>query len=160
MAEFDSDLLREQRKLEEKQARDPVPGRGPGGGGTGGGGGEGGEGEGAEGARGGSAGGAGQAAPADAAGGKDKGVARTADTGSGGSHAGRGDGGTPVTAPREGGGAGGEDGSRVPADVGDGKDDDVVARQLREAAMKEEDPGVREKLWQEYRDYKKGAGKD
>jgi hypothetical protein len=29
-----------------------------------------------------------------------------------------------------------------------------VARQLREAAMKEEDPELREKLWQEYREYK------
>ena len=46
-----------------------------------------------------------------------------------------------------------------PADVGDGKDDDVVARQLREAAMKEKDPAIREKLWEEYREYKKGTGK-
>jgi hypothetical protein len=67
-----------------------------------------------------------------------------------------------VTAPREGSaGAGGTDeSSSVPADVGDGKDDDVVARQLREAAMKEKDPAIREKLWQEYRDYKKGTDKD
>jgi hypothetical protein len=66
-----------------------------------------------------------------------------------------------VTAPVEGGGAsGGSDESRVPADVGDGRNDDVVARQLREAAMKETDPAIREKLWQEYRDYKKGSGKD
>ena len=48
----------------------------------------------------------------------------------------------------------------MPADVGDGKDDDVVARQLREAAMKEKDPAIREKLWEEYREYKKGTGKD
>jgi hypothetical protein len=40
----------------------------------------------------------------------------------------------------------------VPADVKDGSDDDVVARQLREAAENEEDPALREKLWQEYRD--------
>jgi hypothetical protein len=45
---------------------------------------------------------------------------------------------------------------RVPADVGDGHDDDVVARQLREAAMSEEDPAIREKLWDEYRRYKRG----
>jgi hypothetical protein len=48
---------------------------------------------------------------------------------------------------------------RVPKDVGDGRDDDVVARQLREAAMKEEDPELREKLWDEYREYKKSAGR-
>jgi len=41
--------------------------------------------------------------------------------------------------------------------VGDGQDDDIVARQLREAAAKEPDPGVREKLWDEYRRYKKGG---
>ena len=49
---------------------------------------------------------------------------------------------------------------RVPPDVGDGKDDDIVARQLREAAMKEEDPKLREKLWDEYRKYKKGLKKN
>ncbi|MGV6807331.1 MAG: hypothetical protein ACWA5K_05455, partial [bacterium] len=42
----------------------------------------------------------------------------------------------------------------VPADVGDGRDDDIVARQIREAAMKETDPVLREKLWDEYRKYK------
>ncbi|KGE03054.1 hypothetical protein HRUBRA_02363 [Pseudohaliea rubra DSM 19751] len=41
-----------------------------------------------------------------------------------------------------------------PADIPDGNDDDVVARQLREAAMREPDPAVREKLWAEYRKYK------
>lgn len=46
---------------------------------------------------------------------------------------------------------------RIPADVGDGHDDDIVARQLREAAMQEEDPALREKLWDEYRAYKFGA---
>lgn len=48
---------------------------------------------------------------------------------------------------------------RVPPDVGDGSDDDIVARQLREAAMKEEDPQLREKLWDEYRAYKFGEKK-
>jgi hypothetical protein len=48
----------------------------------------------------------------------------------------------------------GADGSTTPADVGDGMDDDIVARQLREAAEKEKDPELREKLWDEYRKYK------
>ena len=43
----------------------------------------------------------------------------------------------------------------TPADIPSGNDDDVVARQIREAAMKEADPKLREKLWQEYRKYKK-----
>ena len=42
----------------------------------------------------------------------------------------------------------------LPADIPSGNDDDVVARQLREAAMKEADPVLREKLWNEYRRYK------
>lgn len=41
-----------------------------------------------------------------------------------------------------------------PADIPSGDDDDVVARQLREAAMREPDPEIREKLWDEYRKYK------
>ena len=41
-----------------------------------------------------------------------------------------------------------------PADIPSGNDDDVVARQLREAAMREPDPAIREKLWAEYRKYK------
>ena len=43
---------------------------------------------------------------------------------------------------------------QAPADIPDGSDDDVVARQLREAAMREPDPDLREKLWDEYRKYK------
>lgn len=64
----------------------------------------------------------------------------------------------PASGPA-GGSVGGGSGGRIPPDVGDGSDDDVVARQLREAAMKEEDPELREKLWQEYRDYKKASKK-
>ena len=49
-------------------------------------------------------------------------------------------------------------GAPVPSNVPDGSDDDIVARQLREAAMNEEDPELREKLWQEYIAYKTGTG--
>ncbi len=42
----------------------------------------------------------------------------------------------------------------TPADIPDGKDDDIVARKLREAAENEQDPELREKLWEEYRKYK------
>jgi hypothetical protein len=41
----------------------------------------------------------------------------------------------------------------IPSDIPSGNDDDVVARQLREAAMREPDPALREKLWDEYRKY-------
>ncbi len=40
-----------------------------------------------------------------------------------------------------------------PEDIPSGRDDDVVARQLREAAMTEPDPELREALWDEYRNY-------
>jgi hypothetical protein len=54
-------------------------------------------------------------------------------------------------------GPGGVGGS-APPDVGDGSDDDIVARQLREAAQNETDPELREKLWDEYRAYKNNLG--
>jgi len=47
--------------------------------------------------------------------------------------------------------------TKPPADVGAGQDDDIIARQLREAAMKERDPELRAKLWDEYRKYKKSS---
>jgi len=49
----------------------------------------------------------------------------------------------------------GESQTSSPDDVGDGSDDDVVARQLREAAQAETDPELKEQLWDEYRKYKK-----
>ena len=49
---------------------------------------------------------------------------------------------------------------RVPAppvpDTPDARDDDVVARQLREAAEKETDPKLRDALWEEYERYRNG----
>lgn len=45
--------------------------------------------------------------------------------------------------------------TKTPDDIPDARDDDIVARQIREAALKEKDPVLREKLWEEYRKYKK-----
>lgn len=39
----------------------------------------------------------------------------------------------------------------------DGSDDDIVARQLREAAEQETDPVLKKKLWQEYEAYKRSG---
>lgn len=47
--------------------------------------------------------------------------------------------------------------STAPKDIPDGRNDDVVARQLREAAEKESDPELKKKLWDEYRRYKSGS---
>ena len=58
--------------------------------------------------------------------------------------------------PGAGAGAAGKDADQ-PADIPDGSDDDIVARQLREAAEKETDPELKAKLWEEYRKYKLGT---
>ena len=42
-------------------------------------------------------------------------------------------------------------------DHSDGYDDDIVARQIREAAERETDPELKAKLWKEYEDYKRGS---
>jgi len=42
----------------------------------------------------------------------------------------------------------------IPKDVVLIDDDDIVARQLRELAMAEEDPNLRDQLWDKYREYK------
>jgi hypothetical protein len=41
-----------------------------------------------------------------------------------------------------------------PSGAGDPADDDIVARQLREAAQSETDPTLKEQLWDEYKKYK------
>ena len=46
-----------------------------------------------------------------------------------------------------------------PEDIPDGQDDDIVARQLREAATSEQDPELKEKLWEEYKKYKTGISR-
>lgn len=42
---------------------------------------------------------------------------------------------------------------RTPADIPDLVSEDIVAKQLREAALEEEHPVLRERLWEEYRNY-------
>jgi len=142
LGEYDERLLREQERI---KAASPNTDQG-GGNGGGLGGGMGGEGGGADG-RGDSG------DNADGQGGNSGGVAGdNPETGAGG--------GQPAGGPvdsSEGAGDAGND-SDQPADIPDGNDDDVVARQLREAAEKETDPELKAKLWEEYRRYKKGTG--
>jgi Tfp pilus assembly protein PilX len=52
-------------------------------------------------------------------------------------------------------GQGGQGSSREKQGRASSDDDDIVARQLREAAENETDPELKEKLWKEYEDYKK-----
>ena len=44
----------------------------------------------------------------------------------------------------------------IPDDLGDGQGDDIVLRQIRDAASQEPDPILRERLWDEYRRIKNG----
>ena len=52
------------------------------------------------------------------------------------------------------GGVSGGASAQIPENLPDARDDDIIARQLREAAMNESDPELQEKLWEEYRRYK------
>jgi hypothetical protein len=56
-------------------------------------------------------------------------------------------------------GAGGPPGGggRAAKPIPSGQDDDIVARRLRRAAENETDPELKEKLWNEYRDYKENT---
>lgn len=56
------------------------------------------------------------------------------------------------------GGIGERNTHRPPPGTPDGRNDDIVARQLREAAESESDPALRERLWEEYRAYKNDQG--
>ncbi len=131
---FDEMLLKEQERVAARQPRARESGDGAGGGGDEGGtGGAGAQGETGAGAAGG---------------------------GTSGSKSTSGQGRAPAsgtTAAGRPGQTGGQVGT-VPSAGGDqlNTDDDIVARQLREAAEKETDPELKEKLWQEYRKYKEG----
>lgn len=46
--------------------------------------------------------------------------------------------------------------SSIPEDIPSPQGDDIVAKQLREAATFEQDPELRAKLWEEYKRYKEG----
>jgi hypothetical protein len=59
------------------------------------------------------------------------------------------------TASRDSSGKGGEGPKRTDGRRAEYADDDIVARQLREAAENETDPELKEKLWKEYEEYKK-----
>ncbi len=147
LSEFDALILREQEILEQRREAGAAAGGGGGAGTAEVGGGEGGSGEasGEEGAEGGEETDASKARGTGASSDDPSGEEVTADEGA-----------RPEGSEAE---TGEISNGRIPKDVGDGRDDDIVARQLREAAMKEEDPELREKLWDEYRAYKFGEKK-
>jgi hypothetical protein len=133
LGEYDQRLLREQERVKAARPR----GAGDGG--------QGGAGSGVEGGEG-------------AEGGRSGDIADNGDRGATGEPREDGD----LAAPPPASGAAGGPGHQTavqdqPKDVPDGSGDDVVARQLREAAERETDPELKKKLWDEYRKYKKGT---
>jgi hypothetical protein len=139
LGEFDELLLREQERV---RAARPRPAE------AGGGGGQGGAGEGGAGGEGSGANGMGDEGTGEEAA---SGTGNGTDAGTGGSDR-RSTGAGGGTGTQRQGGTGG-----APPDIPDGSDDDVVARQLREAAEKETDPALKKKLWEEYKKYKQGT---
>lgn len=156
LSEFDEKLLREQKELAEKSRSASAGGsgeqseRGQGASGKAG---EGeGEGEG-ENAAGGSGGESGESGGESSPGGESE---RQAESGQQGGAGGEGAEGNEQVASAGGASGDGRQAGKIatPPDMPDGKDDDIVARQLREAAENEQDPELRAKLWEEYRKYK------
>lgn len=139
LGEYDEKLLREQERIKAKTPNENMGnGRAAGEGGS--------EGAGEKGSS--SGGRRGEGAAGDSSQDSEGGVRASAETG------GRESGG-----PVDNSNASDDNGNDIdtPADIPDGSDDDVVARQLREAAEKETDPELKAKLWEEYRRYKRGT---
>jgi hypothetical protein len=153
LGEFDEKLLREQERIKAATPNDNSGDGGAGEGGPGDGDGEG-DGEGS----------AGEGSEGEGS----EGEGSEGDTGADGRNTGGRSGnpgetedgqGQPGRGPDDGSTGSGEAGndSDEPSDIPDGSDDDVVARQLREAAERETDPELKAKLWEEYRRYKRGT---
>jgi hypothetical protein len=143
LGEFDEMLLREQERVKAATPRSADSGSGGGLGAAG----EAGAGGSPAGGEDGQQGEAGEMADAGRTAASGTGEAAASTTGQAGSAGRGGREGAPGRA-----GTGGQ-----PPDIPDGSDDDVVARQLREAAEKETDPELKKKLWEEYRKYKQGT---
>jgi len=143
LGEFDEMLLKEQERIAAHQPRQRESGGQASSGGSGGYGGQQGE--------------QGRTATVGAAGGRESGNRRK--SGQTSTPSGQGQNGRPATSGATTVGAQGQPQTGSVNGPGGDKlhgDDDIVARQLREAAEKETDPELKEKLWQEYRKYKEG----
>ncbi len=143
LGEFDEMLLKEQERIAAHQPRQRESGGSASPGGAGGYGGRQGE--------------QGKSSAAGAAGGRASG--QQPKPGQTSAAGGRGQNGRPATSGATVSGSQGQAQSgsvRGPGGDKLNRDDDIVARQLREAAEKETDPELKEKLWQEYRKYKEG----
>jgi hypothetical protein len=144
MGEYDEKLLREQERIKAATPNENLDSGGAGGAGSG---------DGGEGADGAGADGDGSAS------GNQQGDSQNDGQNAGGDREGARSGGQNAGGPVDSSSGSGDDGSDQDqaADIPDGSDDGVVARQLREAAEKETDPELKAKLWEEYRRYKQGT---
>jgi hypothetical protein len=142
LADFDELLLREQERVKAAAPRS-ASGGGMGGGTNA-------DGHGDDGNDGGGEGSAGENRKAGETEAGDASNGDRPQAGGGAERSSTGAGGTPARTSRNG-------ATRQPPGIPDGRDDDVVARQLREAAEKETDPELQKKLWEEYRKYKQGT---
>ncbi|MDT8449108.1 MAG: hypothetical protein RQ847_02940 [Wenzhouxiangellaceae bacterium] len=111
---------------------------------------------------GGGGGGGGAGSGAEAGGGTEADAGQTGRNGTGGAMSGSdlGHEGEDASGPEQRGGVGAPTRYEPPPDIPDGSDDDIVARQLREAAENEPDPELRARLWEEYRAYKNDQSGD
>jgi hypothetical protein len=143
LGEYDEKLLREQERIKAATPNDNSDAGGDGGAGDGS------EGEGSE----------GEGSEGEASEGGAEGEGQDAGGSPGGNRAGDQSDDQRSGGPEDGSTGSGDQGSDrdQPSDIPDGSDDDVVARQLREAAEKETDPELKAKLWEEYRRYKRGT---
>ena len=148
LGEYDEKLLREQERIKADTPNYNSDSGDGGGAGSG----ESGDGSGGAGAE-----GAGE--NADGTEGAEQGESRDSGETAAGDRTGANAGGAVAGGPADSSSGSGDAGSDQdqPADIPDGSDDDVVARQLREAAEKETDPELKAKLWEEYRKYKQGT---
>lgn len=156
LGEFDEQLLKEEQRIASRTPSERESGRGYGGGGGTGSSGQYGSGQ---------NGGTGQAGTTGSTQGRESSQSGTgsshsgqqsSQSGSGSSQSGQGSG-----ASSSGAGAGTgtqeqQDDPRSGSQEIESGYDDIVARQLREAAEKETDPELKKKLWEEYRKYKEG----
>ena len=145
LGEYDEKLLREQERIKAQAPNNNSAGGGDGAGGSG----DGSEGDGSE----------GEGSEGEGSEGESEGEGQNAEGSAGDTREGEGASGQQQGGPADSSSGSTPDGndSDRPTDIPDGSNDDVVARQLREAAEKETDPELKAKLWEEYRRYKRGT---
>jgi hypothetical protein len=155
LGEYDEKLLREQERIKAQSPNNNSAGGGGGAGGSG----DGSEGDGSEGQGSEGQGSEGQSSEGESSEGESESEGQSSEGSAGDTRQGEGASGQQQGGPVDSSSGSTPDGNESdrPSDIPDGSNDDVVARQLREAAENETDPELKAKLWEEYRRYKRGT---